>query len=185
MTGLAGLSAATLPAVREVFVTDGNVDAVQNLRICVGVNVRREAFAETAVCARQLLWAEDAELGGTGAGSLVGRFDYALVCDCLFFEAHHRGLLHVLASVLRPGGEALLLQPSRGGSLERFVTLANSPESPAAGHFRVEVRRRFDDEVWRMHEAFVREASTAAPGTAAAEYSPDIHLPVLVHMTRI
>ena len=69
MTGLAGLSAATLPAVREVFVTDGNVDAVQNLRICVGVNVRREAFAETAVCARQLLWAEDAELGGTGAGS--------------------------------------------------------------------------------------------------------------------
>ena len=185
MTGLAGLCAAMLPGVREVFVTDGNADAVQNLRVCVGVNVRREVFGETAVCARQLLWSTDTELGDTSAGSLVCRFDYALVCDCLFFEAHHHGLLHILGTTLRPGGEALLLQPSRGGSLERFVKLATSPESPAAGLFRVEVRTRFDDDVWRMHEAFVGEASAAAQDTTAAEYNPDIHLPVLVHMTRL
>lgn len=78
--------------------------------------------------------------------------DVVLGADLLFFEDFHAGLLDLLASVLRPDegkgerlgcgsiyplampfnhfttfcspGEACLLQPSRGGALERFVARA-------------------------------------------------------------
>ncbi|KAM3568723.1 hypothetical protein VYU27_009159 [Nannochloropsis oceanica] len=51
-------------------------------------------------------------------------FDLIVAADVLFFERFHRALLHTLHTHLHPeGGEAWFLQPSRGGSLERFIAL--------------------------------------------------------------
>jgi hypothetical protein len=56
-------------------------------------------------------------------------FDLIVAADVLFFERFHRALIHTLRTHLNPeGGEAWLLQPSRGGSLERFVALVKEEE---------------------------------------------------------
>lgn len=84
---------------------------------------------------QRLLFEEnDADSLGRGRGGanseshLQGKrlepFDLIVAADVLFFERFHRALLHTLHSYLDPErGEAWLLQPSRGGSLERFVDL--------------------------------------------------------------
>jgi len=56
-------------------------------------------------------------------------FDLIVAADVLYFEHFHRALLQTLHTHLNPkGGEAWLLQPSRGGSLERFVALVIEEE---------------------------------------------------------
>jgi hypothetical protein len=42
----------------------------------------------------------------------------------LFLHEYHEDLLHTLRELLRPGGQALIIAPRRGRTLETFVERA-------------------------------------------------------------
>ena len=92
---------------------------------------------------RRLVWGKGEEIGVKNEEEKdeeEDKFDLMLGADILFFEAHHQALLQTLDRYLRhshtgththshtQGAEAWFLQPSRGGSLERFVASAREEE---------------------------------------------------------
>lgn len=127
-----------------VCLTDGHPDCLSSLRKCVALNkTRLPSGAKVEV--QRLVWKEEGEQeikdcdmtqkchrqlhdNHTDEKShhqgCCEPFDLIVAADVLFFERFHRALLHTLHTHLHPeGGEAWFLQPSRGGSLERFIAL--------------------------------------------------------------
>jgi hypothetical protein len=129
-------------------------------------------------------------------------FDTVLACDCLFFEDFHDALLDIILLALgchtsqrsartanSSRGKALLFQPSRGGSMERFI-------DKAVPHFSIETIEDYDDEVGmhshgrtidnqfvcqcdiqvtRQRQEYLREENST--------YKDGIHYPVLLVLT--
>lgn len=132
-------------AIQSMYVclTDGHPDCLSSLRKCVALNqTRLPSGARVEV--QRLVWKEEEQErkqrdmtqecqeqlhddDGNESSHPQGcrePFDLIVAADVLFFERFHRALLHTLHTHLHPeGGEAWFLQPSRGGSLERFVAL--------------------------------------------------------------
>jgi predicted nicotinamide N-methyase len=54
----------------------------------------------------------------------IGKWDVIVGADCLFFENFHNDLLRLLDDVLSSDGVALLFQPRRAGSMNRFIEKA-------------------------------------------------------------
>ena len=82
-----------------------------------------EGGGPTTVRAMRCLW-DAKDLEGTVGAALAangGPYDFVVGADCLFFEAFHRDLAVVLDRLLTPEGRAVLCQPSRNGSMERFL----------------------------------------------------------------
>lgn len=97
-----------------------------------------------------------------------------LSCFSLFFRDFHVDLCHVLRSLLQPTtGRAWLLAPTRGGSLDAFVSLIQQQSTPFAAGLRLQHRlERYDETIWQQHQAFLRES--------ASSYSVDLHFPLLL-----
>jgi predicted nicotinamide N-methyase len=54
----------------------------------------------------------------------IGKWDVIIGADCLFFEDFHDDLLRLLEDILSSTGIALLFQPRRAGSMDRFIQKA-------------------------------------------------------------
>ncbi|KAH9103531.1 hypothetical protein LEN26_008668 [Aphanomyces euteiches] len=163
MCGVSGLAiAAQLPNVSRIVLSDGNASCVDNLRITVEANVAQNRIPSNVVAVDLLQWSRDKAAFATGE-----TFDVVFASDCLFFESFHVDLMQTLRQVVTATGSIYLLQPSRGGSLERFVALAQE-------FFIVDVQSDFDPDVTAKHEAF----------SSDPKYVPSIHQPILVTMRR-
>lgn len=127
----------------HVYLTDGHPDCVSSLHKSLALN-QAQLPSGARVEVQRLVWKEeerrerrkdktrqeyqeqeeDIDKTSHSQGCRVP-FDLIVAADVVFFERFHRALLHTLHTHLNPeGGEAWLLQPSRAGSLERFIVLA-------------------------------------------------------------
>ncbi|EQC37582.1 hypothetical protein SDRG_05178 [Saprolegnia diclina VS20] len=156
MCGVAGFALAAACAsdvVASVTITDGNQMCVENLTRIASMNRSRLGRpVETAL----LQWSRHLSPPSSPL------FDVIVASDCVFFEAYHDDLLHTLRTLLAVDGVATFVQPTRGGSLDRFL-------AKATALFTVEVQTSGFDAIV--------DATRAA---ADARLDPDIHLPVLV-----
>ena len=103
-----------------VCLTDGHPDCVSSLHKSLALN-QAQLPPGIMVEVRRLVWNEEEQ-------KIPEPFDLIVAADVLFFERFHRALSHTLHTHLSSKGEVWLLQPSRGGSLERFVALAKESE---------------------------------------------------------
>ncbi|KAG5185434.1 hypothetical protein JKP88DRAFT_207881 [Tribonema minus] len=182
MTALAGLGVAAAAGcrVRCVVVTDGHPDAVRGQRVCARLN--RHAFGATRVAARRLVTTADnadstAASAACSCGCGSGPFDVVIGSDCLFFEDFHADLIEILRRLIAPCGRAVLLQPSRGGSMERFAARARD-------HFDVYMEARYDDSIWERHQQLLLAAGEGG-AEAGGGYREDTCFPVLMTLRHI
>lgn len=169
MVGLAslGLLAHAPAPFARVDITDGNPQSVGNLELCVAENAALIASksAGARVAVKLLRWDRDAVFAATERH----KFDLLLASDCLFFEEFHADLAYTIKELLRPTtGRCFLLQPSRNGSMERFVVVAERQG------LLVERCDAFDPDVARLHLEHTASRD---------DYEPDVHLPVLLIVT--
>jgi len=113
-----------------------------------------------SVTASTLLWDEGLTVQDVPD---AGTFDFIFAADCLFFRQYQRALVHTIAVLLRPGGKAFLLAPTRGGTMREFLDLAKD-------RFEITEEEEYDADVWAAHQK--------ALGTE--QYEPDIHFPLLL-----
>jgi len=59
-----------------------------------------------------------------GDAKLIHKYELILAADCLFFEHYHSALLDTLKQAMDQDSVAVLLNPKRGPSMDRFLTLA-------------------------------------------------------------
>lgn len=157
MTGLAGLMLACTHAPSHVLLTDGNEKSVKNVKEIVNAN--KERFGATSVSHDILLW-DSSSL----KEDWLGKFDYVICADCLFFEHLHHELALVIYKLLKPnGGIALIFAPRRGNTLEQFC-------SDAETYFHVEQNLHYDEKVWRVHQE------------KPQNYNADLHYPLKIVM---
>lgn len=116
MAGIAGLALGKTSQV-NVLLTDGHPDAVDNN--CI--NIRMNDLQGNVRCER-LLWSADIRAHKEEA-------DLVLCSDCTHFQEHHAGLMITLAHLLKIDGIAVLCQPPRAESLDRFLKLCDSMPS--------------------------------------------------------
>ena len=161
MTGLAGIFLASLANPAKVLLTDGNKDCVDNMRAIIHRN--KPSFGSTVVSCQSLIWDEKANLS-----DLKSKFDFIISADCLFFTQCHSGLLHVMNSLLRDYGSAIVMAPQRKDTLELFCSKAKS-------HFSVVKIEKYDSLVWSKHQMAKREDPN---------YDEDIHYPVLLLLSK-
>lgn len=164
MTALAGLGLAVSGLPREVLLSDGHPRAAANQQVCLEMTRSMGSLAgsNTHVSCRALQWSDCCSLS-------AGSVDMVIAADCLFFEGSgHADLLALLAHALSPRGMAVLLQPRRSGSMDRFVRLAQ------AQGFAAEVSEDYHPLI-----AAQRLAYADAEG-----YRDDLHFPVLVTVRR-
>eukprot|EP00041_Stephanoeca_diplocostata_P015956 m.309864 g.309864 ORF g.309864 m.309864 type:complete len:318 (+) comp20204_c0_seq7:61-1014(+) len=167
MAGLAGIAVAKSSKAKDVLLTDGNTVSVQNLHACVKAN--SASFKTTLVDSQVLVWNRADKLE-----ERANRFDVVIAADCLFFTDYHIDLLHVLVTLLKPRGHAIIIGPHRAGSLRSFMRLAENSRV-----VRVELIEHFNDEVMTRHADAVREHR------ASNVYDPDIHQPVLLKIFKL
>lgn len=201
MTGLAGLVVAASPACapRHVVITDGNDQAAANIARCCAATTAAATAAPTdvgtplPVSSGAFVWGMSpptlqlasytcTACGVSGADALATcrhpgvsaplQVDVVIGADCLFFEKYHNELVESCADVLVPGGEAWLLAPQRGGSLDRFVAKATAD----ARFTSVDVEARYDETVWRKRAQFL----AADDGT----FDEDLHHPLFVTLRK-
>ncbi|TFJ85298.1 hypothetical protein NSK_003721 [Nannochloropsis salina CCMP1776] len=136
----------SFPPPYTVCLTDGHSACVSSLRRCLERNQARFP-PHVSVQAHQLLWTDSL---GSPPNLLEGHkpasFDLIVGADVLFFERFHDALLKTLSLYVNPaGGEVWLLQPSRGGSLERFVSRSQEHGGWEASHTNVVGHRHSPD----------------------------------------
>lgn len=172
--GMAGLASLGLlvcgPAeIARIVVTDGNLQSVKNLQLCIAETKRHQepiACAQhTDITAELLRWDRNATL----REDLQHQFDLVFASDCLFFEEFHEDLAFTIKQLLRRGsGRCLLLQPSRNGSLERFCVIATRHG------FSISQSQDYDPTIVRKHEEYQR---------LRPDYVPNVHFPILLTLT--
>ena len=153
MTAVAGLllSATGLPA--NVTLTDGNEVSAESLRRVVE---RAKSQGGSGLEAVQLRWDDAGEVEARR-----GSFDLILSADCIFFTSQ---LASAMATLLAPGGEALVMAPGREGTFDAF-------QAEAREHFgEVEEVEKYSAQVWKAHEAC----------SGLQGYVEDIHYPRLL-----
>ena len=156
MAGIAGLALGKIDPV-NVLLTDGHPDAVDNN----SVNIRMNDLVGNVRCER-LLWSTDIRVHQEEA-------DLVLCSDCTHFQEHHAGLMITLAHLLKRGGTAVLCQPPRAESLDRFLRLCDS----MPGLWDVTVLAEPILE-WLHNESLVDPS-----------YDPNIHCPRIVLLKKL
>jgi len=81
--------------------------------------------------------------------------------------------VHVLTELLHQNGEAIILAPKRGKTLQLFVQLATQ-------HFCVEVTEEYDSVVFSQHVK-LKEEREAQNGL----YDADVHYPLLLKLRKL
>ncbi|XP_051936627.1 calmodulin-lysine N-methyltransferase [Hippocampus zosterae] len=165
MTCLAGLMVAACADAKEVLLSDGNEQCVDNVRGIVERNQRAGKFGSTRVSTRVLRWEREPHVA-----AFQGHFDVVICADCLFLEQYRSSLAGAIRSLLRPNGVALVLAPQRGDTLASFCGLAGR-----AG-LLVDQRRRYDAQVWDVHLKMLQEGKEA--------YDENLHYPLLITLSK-
>ena len=154
MTAAAGLLLAASGTPCSVTLTDGNEVSAQSLVKVVERAKKREGMSSLE--ALQLRWDDASEVEARR-----GSFDLILSADCIFFTSQ---LASAMATLLAPGGEALVMAPGREGTFDTF-------QAEAKEHFgEVEEVEKYSAQVWKAHEACCGLES----------YVEDIHYPRLL-----
>ena len=161
MTGLAGICIASFADPAKVLLTDGNKDCVENTEAIIHQN--KPSFGSTIVSSQVLRWDTQANLS-----DLESKFDFVISADCLFFTQCHSGLLHVMDTLLKDYGSAIVMAPQRKDTLELFC-------SKAKILFSVVNVEQYDPVVWSRHQM----AKVEDP-----MYDQDIHFPVLLLLSK-
>lgn len=149
-TGLCGLCLASSPhhLCREIVITDGHPDCVFNqvLRHLSSVSIKyqniclqmcqqsKSILPNTNVSCHRLLWQQNDpnnELHSLlypshSSSTSPSLFDCIIAADCMFFKDFHSDLLWILNSALSDNGVVYMLQPKRGDTMDRFLSLAQS-----------------------------------------------------------
>ncbi|XP_058804209.1 calmodulin-lysine N-methyltransferase isoform X2 [Phymastichus coffea] len=183
MSCLAGALVAKYCQASSVTLTDGNARSVDNVARIVESN-GLEGLARCLV----VQWASAAEaLGrspsrrpqelasGSGSGSDVRSgderpYDLILCADCLFFDEDWLDLVDTIYAWLADDGLALVMAPRRGATFRRFAEAA-----ACRGLLLRRQRECYDPEIWARHLQLLASDPL---------YCPDIHLPVLLELTK-
>jgi calmodulin-lysine N-methyltransferase len=116
--GLAGLTMALAHPSVSVDMTDGNEECIHLLRkniVANGLHLREQGLCRAFV----LNWRDKVFSGPDGP--LSNQYDLVICSDCFYFEALHDDLVRLVGCCLKVGGQAILVAPQRGGSLDRFL----------------------------------------------------------------
>ncbi|KAG0575380.1 hypothetical protein KC19_5G000600 [Ceratodon purpureus] len=165
--GLAGLAIAACTEASEVLLTDGNPQVVEYIR--KNMTESSGLFGDTKVRACIVHWSRhQAAMPGLN-------FDIVIAADCTFFKDFHVDLAHTIKGLLSTsdGSQAILFNPRRGDSLDRFVRASQSVE------LDVEIQERYDSRIWDLHQAFLRNESV----TEWPNYDEDHCYPLLLSIT--
>lgn len=111
-SGHAAFAAHAAWAPESVVITDGKAANLETVKMSVAAN----GWGAT-VAVSELLWGE------TEVGQ---KYDVVLAADCLFFECYHEALLATLRQAMHGQTLVLMVCPSRGGSMERFLEKAGT-----------------------------------------------------------
>lgn len=108
------------------------------------IDMRSDKHFSTEISSEQLRWSVGDTYGEINKCSHNGthQFDLIIGSDILFFTDFHDGLIEALHTCLTPTGTVLLLQPVRGGTMERFVSKARE-----CGKFHVTVSENYNEQV--------------------------------------
>lgn len=159
MTCLTGLMLSKYSKPFAVHLTDGNDVSVDNVRKTVCLN-ELSCYTKCSV----LKW-EDTNVRSKNE---FEKFDCILSADCLFFDEARSALVETIWFYLSRGGEALVMAPQRGKTLNLFV------EECVAKGFKCDVVHRYNEIIWQRH--------LELQGTEL--YDENIHYPVLVKLTK-
>lgn len=140
---------------KEIYLTDGNVKCVQNVQLAIEHNM--SWFGTTDVRTRLLRWDVDEDMS-----DLRSRFDIVLSADCLYFDEGRVPLANTIWKILKGGGLAIVLAPSRGRTFQQFVDLTQEK-------FQFERLLVYDTHVWELHKQLQEEKSDM--------YDENLHYP--------
>lgn len=160
MTCLAGLLIAKYGRPHVIHLTDGNAMSVENVRRTCRLN----DFADCYVKCSILKW----ESQFNDIVSECGKFDYILSADCLFFDEARAALVDTIWYYLSANGQAIIMAPRRGNTLDVFVEQANEKG------FRCKVLQHYNEKIWQRHTE-LKESSV---------YDENIHYPILIVLTK-
>lgn len=111
-------------------------------------------------------WSADS---GDESRRTEGLYDVILSADCLFFDEARLDLVETIYGWLADDGLALLMAPRRGTTFQKFA------EAAVKRGFLARVAERYDAKVWSRHLELLENGQ---------EYSPDLHYPVLLELTK-
>lgn len=120
-----------------VTITDGHPECVENERVCI--QMCKQMYPEICISANLLRWSSLEDISNF-TEEATRLFDVVVCADCLFFENFHDDLLNVLCNTTHPSGQVILMQPSRAGSLQRFL-------DKAVDFFTLERLESYDEQV--------------------------------------
>ncbi|ELU11228.1 hypothetical protein CAPTEDRAFT_212855 [Capitella teleta] len=163
MTCMAGIALAIGGEPTEVMLTDGNEQSMQNVNVSLKQN--RNSFNNTEVSAMVLRWNEEEKLG-----SMVGHYDCVICADCLFFDEFRKDLCSILLKLLKPGGEVIILAPSRNGTFWKFKEIV------AEKFALIVTEEKYDDVIWKSHLKNKEKG--------ADSYDENIHYPMLMKLKK-
>lgn len=159
-----------------VLATDGNEQAVHNIKLCAAANTSCHVAVAPALRAALLRWDNFQHLARALCVEAMteeeGRFDVVVAADVLHFEQYHSALLLALRTLLAPTATArgVFVQPLRAGTASRFAELAKQDG------WKVVITPDFDNAVTNEH----RRSMCASLEGEAASYDCDLHQPILI-----
>ena len=174
MAGLAGVALALRLAQQQtteeklyVTLTDGHAEGVKNNKINQELT---RAYAPShydslEVDTQVLLWTTDIQ-------SDLPPQDMCLISDCTHFQNFHSALAVTILRSLRVGGRALMCQPDRGGSSDKFTELLMCLKVPI-----VELAKTSFPVIEDMHEKSLEQF----PDT----YDEQTHMPRIFILTKL
>ncbi|KAF8768411.1 Calmodulin-lysine N-methyltransferase like protein [Argiope bruennichi] len=158
MACLSGLAIAATAGAKEVFVTDGNMRCVENVKCIIEQN--RQYFGATHVVSRLLRWDVVEDLA-----DLKSRFDVVICADCLYYDDGRHALAETIWKILKVDGVAVILSPTRGKTFQYFVDIVEKD-------FMVERLMAYDTHVWELN-CRLKEAKSSV-------YDEDLHYPQML-----
>ncbi|GBM39135.1 Calmodulin-lysine N-methyltransferase [Araneus ventricosus] len=158
MACLSGLAIAATAGAKEVFVTDGNMRCVENVKCIIEQN--RQYFGATHVVSRLLRWDVVEDLT-----DLKARFDVVICADCLYYDDGRHALAETIWKILKVDGVAVILAPTRGKTFQYFVDIVEKD-------FMVERLMAYDTHVWELN-CRLKEAKSSV-------YDEDLHYPQML-----
>ena len=172
-TGLCGLGLACTNWCESIVITDGHPDCVLNQNVCIQMNKQHGNISkDVSIHSHLLRWSENDVLGDWNLITLGGTktFNVIIASDCLFFKDFHKDLLWVLNNSLSYDTDSCvyLLQPKRSGTMDMFLDIAKE-------YFNIIISNDYCQQVNDLHKHYL---------STDTSYNTDIHLPILVTLTR-
>lgn len=100
-----------------------------------------------------------------------------LGCCSTFFKDFHLDLAHTIKGLLGTTDDcqAILFNPQRGDSLDRFIKASQSAK------LQVEFHEQYDAKIWELHKAFVKNDA----GSQWPNYDEDHCYPLLLSIRHL